>query len=446
MNISSIGKPPVRFDRPRHARQATKARGIDECKFFTSRKQDWQLTRPYGGRALVSRHGRLLRNRNSIDARNVRLQISHAGGRPNRRECDAMKSAILEQPGKFTVAERPVPAAAAGEVVVRIAATAVCHTDLAMYLGQHPGVRYPVVLGHEATGTIAAIAQDVKGLQLGQNVIINPVISCGRCDCCRRDDGHLCRNAGIIGREYEGSLSQYIRLGARYVHPLPPQLPLAEATIIETLATVRHAQARAAIAPEDTVVVLGQGTTGLLHTRLAVLAGAKQVIAVSRSQWKNDLALGMGARHAVQAGAEQAADEVQRLTGGGADAIIDTVGGANTLRAGIDMLRPGGRFISFSLNHEAFSGLSAFELYFKEITIIGARALTPVDMTPAIELVASGRIDVSPFITARYPLDRVAAAFEDYQANPGRVLRIVIDAGATASKTQIGWTAGLGIE
>jgi 2-desacetyl-2-hydroxyethyl bacteriochlorophyllide A dehydrogenase len=341
-----------------------------------------------------------------------------------------MKSAILQQPGKFTVAERPVPAAEAGEVVVRIAATAVCHTDLAMFLGEHPGVHYPVVLGHEATGTIAAVAADVKDLRPGQNVIINPVISCGRCDCCRRGDGHLCRNAGIIGREYEGSLSQYIRLGARYVHPLPPQLPLAEATLIETLATVRHAQARAGITADDTVVVLGQGTTGLLHTRLAVLAGAKQVIAVSRSQWKNDLAVRMGARHAVQASVAEAVDEVQRLTGGdGADVVIDTVGGATTLQSGIEMLRPGGRFISFSLNHEAFAGLSAFGLYFKEISIIGARALTHVDTAPAIDLVASGQIDVSVFISARYPLDQVAAAFEEYQRNPSRILRIVIDAG-----------------
>ena len=122
-----------------------------------------------------------------------------------------MKAAILLQPRKFAVAERPVPEVEAGEVVVRIAATAVCHTDLDMYLGHHPGVRYPIVLGHEATGTIAAVGADVKGLQTGQNVIINPVISCGHCDCCRRGDENLCRNAGIIGREFEGSLSQYIR-------------------------------------------------------------------------------------------------------------------------------------------------------------------------------------------------------------------------------------------
>jgi D-arabinose 1-dehydrogenase-like Zn-dependent alcohol dehydrogenase len=141
--------------------------------------------------------------------------------------CDPMKTAILQQPRNFTVTNRPIPVAETGEVVVRIAATAICHTDLAMYLGRHPGVRYPVVLGHEATGTIAAAAADVKGLQPGQNVIINPVISCGRCDCCRCGDEHLCRNAEIIGREFEGSLSQYIRLAARYVHPLPSRLPLA---------------------------------------------------------------------------------------------------------------------------------------------------------------------------------------------------------------------------
>jgi 2-desacetyl-2-hydroxyethyl bacteriochlorophyllide A dehydrogenase len=343
-----------------------------------------------------------------------------------------MKSAVLQAPRKFAVIERPIPAAAAGEVVVRIAATAVCHTDLDMFLGHHPGLTYPLVLGHEATGTIVNVGPGVKKLHEGQNVIINPVVSCGHCDCCRRGDENLCRNAGIIGREYEGSLSQYIRLAARNVHPLPSHLPLAEATLIETLATVRHAQLRAGITAADSVVVLGQGTTGLLHTRLAVLGGANQVIAVSRTQWKNDLAMRMGASHVVQASIDVAPAEVRRLTDGhGADVILDTVGGVNTLRSGIEMLRPGGRFVSFSLNHEAFVGLSAFLLYFKEITIIGARALNPVDMTPAIELVASGKLDPSVFMTARYPLDRVAAAFDEYERNPSKILRIIIDAQTT---------------
>ena len=340
-----------------------------------------------------------------------------------------MKSAILQEPRRFALVDRPIPSAGTGDVVVRIAATAICHTDLAMFLGHHPGLHYPIVLGHEATGTITSLGADVQGLQEGQNVIVNPVVSCGRCDCCRRGDENLCRNAGLIGREFEGSFNQFICVPARNLHALPPHMPLAEATLIETLATVRHAQLRARITGADTVVVLGQGTTGLLHTRLAVLAGAKQVVAVSRTPWKLDLAARMGAQAVVRASAETAVDEVRQLTGsGGADVILDTVGGTQILRAGIDMLRPGGRFVSFSLSHEEFGGLSAFLLYIKEISIIGARALNGVDMAPSIELVASGHIDASPFITARYPLERVAAAFDVYERNPSQILRVVIDA------------------
>src|SRR3974390_265379 len=265
-----------------------------------------------------------------------------------------MKAAVLQQPKKFTIDERPVPAAGLGRSVVRIAATAVCHTDFDLYLGQHPGVPYPILLGHEATGTVASIGAGVTGLKPGQNVIINPVISCGQCDCCQRGDEHLCRNAGILGREFEGSLSQYVRLAARYVYPLPQHLPLAEATMIETLATVHHAQVRAGIKPGESIVVLGQGPTGLLHTRLAVLNGCKPVIAVSRSQWKIDLAESMGAK-VVRTDVDEAAEPVKRQTNGnGADVVVDTVGSTGTLRAGIKMLRPGGRFLSFSLGHSDF--------------------------------------------------------------------------------------------
>jgi len=94
------------------------------------------------------------------------------------------RTALLEAPRRFAVVDRPIPVAAPDEVVVRIAATAVCHTDLSIYTGAHPGVRYPVVMGHESTGVIDAIGPEVEGLAPGQPVIINPIISCGQCDSC----------------------------------------------------------------------------------------------------------------------------------------------------------------------------------------------------------------------------------------------------------------------
>jgi 2-desacetyl-2-hydroxyethyl bacteriochlorophyllide A dehydrogenase len=343
----------------------------------------------------------------------------------------AMRTAVLEAPRRFVMADRPVPAATPGEAVVRIAATAVCHTDLAIYTGEHPGVRYPVVMGHESTGVVDSIGAQVTGLAPGQPVIINPIISCGRCDSCMRGAGHLCRNAGLFGREVEGSMSEYVHLDARCLYPLPSTVPLANATLIETLATVRHSQIRLGLKPGESVVVLGQGTTGLLHTRLAVIAGANPVIVVSRTRWKLDMATRMGAHHVVDVSAEQAVGEVLRLTGGsGADVVIDTAGGASTFMAAIDMLRPGGRLAPYAISHECCAGFTTFPMYYKEISIIGSRALTDDDMVPSIDLVASGQIDVADFVSATYPLERAVEAFEEYERNPGKVLRIVIDSTA----------------
>ena len=342
-----------------------------------------------------------------------------------------MRAAVLQAPRKFEVVGREIPQPGPGEVRVKTAATAVCHTDLSIYTGQHPGVRYPVVLGHESTGVVDAVGDGVSGLRAGQHVIVNPVISCGRCDCCARGATHLCRNAGLFGREVEGSLNQYVRLPERYLHALPASLPLPEATLIETLATVRHAQNRLGLKSGESVVVLGQGTSGLLHTRLAVLAGANPVIAVSRTQWKLDMAVRMGAHHVLDVSAERAVDEVMRLTGGGgADVVVDTTGAAATLMAALDMLRPGGRLSPYAVSHECCAQFNTFPLYYKEVSIIGSRALAPGDMQPSIDLVAAGKIDLAGFITASYPLEHTAEAFAEYAANPGRILRILIDSGA----------------
>lgn len=341
------------------------------------------------------------------------------------------RAAVLQAPRRFALQDRPRPVAQPGEVVVRTAATAVCHTDLEIYTGRHPNVRYPVVMGHEATGIVEATGDGVVNVAPGQHVLINPIIACGHCDACLRGDENLCRNAGLFGREIEGSLNQFVHLPSRYLYGLPEHMPLADATLIETLATVHHAQERVELAAGESVVILGQGTTGLLHTRLAALAGANPVIVVSRSRWKLDMAMRFGANHAIDASAEAAVGEVMRVTGNvGADVVIDTAGGPTTLKAGLEMLRPGGRFSAFAVSHDLVEGVSTFPLYYKEISIIGSRALCPHDMAPSIELVAAGKIDVSGFVTATYSLERTPEAFEEYERNPGRILRIVIDSSA----------------
>ncbi len=337
------------------------------------------------------------------------------------------RAAVLEAPRRLRLRARPKPVPGPGEVVVRVAATAICHTDLEIYTGRHPGVRYPVVMGHEATGVVDSIGPDVARVAVGQRVVINPIIACGACDCCARGQENLCRRAGLMGRELDGSLVEHARLPARFVHALPAHLELGVATLIETLATVRHAQQRVGIGPDDAVVVLGQGTTGLLHTQLAKLTGARLVIALSRSPWKLDLARRMKADHTVGTAGPAAVAEVLRLTGGqGADVVIDSAGDPDLLGPALEMLRPGGRLLAYAISHAPVPGFTTFPLYYKELTLYGARALMPGDLDEAIGLVASGTIEVADFITASYPLDQVAVAFEDYARDPGRILRLLV--------------------
>lgn len=337
------------------------------------------------------------------------------------------RAAVLEAPRRLRVVERETPAPGPGEALVRVAATAICHTDLAIYTGRHPGVRYPVVMGHEAVGVVEAVGAGSGRLRSGQRVLINPIIACGACDSCARGLGNLCRNAGLFGRELDGSLAEHVVLPEGYLYPLPDHLPPEPATLIETLATVHHGQQRVGLGPGDAVVVLGQGASGLLHTQLARLSGAALVIAVSRSPWKLELARRMKADRMVAGDGAEVVHEVLRLTEGrGVDVVIDTTGNPALLAPAVEMLRPGGRLLLYGISHGPVEGFSTFPLYFKELTVYGSRALTPGDFEPSIRLVASGAVELGDLVTARYPLGRAANAFADYERDPDRVLRLVI--------------------
>ena len=342
---------------------------------------------------------------------------------------DTTRVAVLEAPRRLRLVERPRPEPGPGQVLVHCRATALCHTDLDIFNGRAPNLRFPIVLGHESTGVVEAVGPGVMALAAGDRVIINPIIQCDRCDMCLAGRENCCRNAGLFGREVEGSLAEHVVLDAKYVFKLPDSIGLEAGTIVETLATVRHAQERVSISPASSVVVLGTGASGILHIQLARLAGADPLVGVSRTPWKLQLARERGATHTVNATEEDPPAAVRRITDGrGADVVIETSGSPELLALSMELARPGGTVLVYSIGTQPLAGMTSFPFYIKELTMVGSRGLQARDLPPSIRLVESGAIDVEGLINRTYQLDEVAEAFDYFERHPQDVTRVLVRA------------------
>ncbi|RJQ09452.1 MAG: hypothetical protein C4551_03835 [Bacillota bacterium] len=320
-----------------------------------------------------------------------------------------MKAAVLRGPEDLVIGriERPVPGP--GEVLVRVMATALCGTDLAVYRGHFKRVVYPIVPGHESAGQVEENGPGVAGLQAGDRVVINPLAFCGRCRFCLRGDTPLCPQGGLLGRDRPGTFAEFAIVKAAQCHLLPESIGWGDATGLVVLASVLRGQRRAGLSLGTSVVVIGQGVSGLLHTRLAKAAGASPVVGLSRTEWKLELALRLGADLVVEAGQRDAVDKVKRATRGGPDIVIDTVATDQTLGMAFRLAGPGAVILAFGVDPSPISSLSSHTLYSGEYSVVGVRAMSPRDVDLAIRAVTDERVDIGFLVTQRHPLDNLPA-------------------------------------
>ncbi|MEW6243877.1 MAG: alcohol dehydrogenase catalytic domain-containing protein [Bacillota bacterium] len=335
-----------------------------------------------------------------------------------------MRAALLHGPCDLTIEEVTQPRPGPGEVLVKLMATAICGTDVAVYAGKYP-VTYPLIPGHESAGLVVEVGAGVSGVRAGDRVILNSLVYCGLCPWCRRGETSLCPNGGLLGREQPGTFAQFVVVRDRQCHHLPEAIGWVDATNLAVLATVVRAQRRARIHQGMSVLVIGQGVSGLLHTQLARAAGASTVIGISRSQWKLDLAEKLGAHRVMTAGRPGNVEEVRELTNGGADIVIDTVGISETMQAALEMVGRGGTVVAFGVDPSLIPSLSTYTFYDREITVVGSRAQTPVDIELAISAVKTGQVEITFLTTHRYDLEQFPAAMYKAKFNP-EGLRTVI--------------------
>jgi 2-desacetyl-2-hydroxyethyl bacteriochlorophyllide A dehydrogenase len=335
-----------------------------------------------------------------------------------------MKTMVLEAPGVVALRELPMPVPAPGGALVRITHSGICGTDSKIFTGAIPA-RLPVVMGHEIVGEIVeGTAADGSGP--GTRVLVDPVLFCGECFHCQAGQTHLCPTGQLMGREIDGGFAEYCTAPSSHIYPLSDDIDDQVAPLIQVLTTVRHAFTLSGLVPGEAVAVLGLGVTGLMQIQLAKVLGADPVIGVSRNEYKRVLAMEQGADLVASHGAEARQAILGATDGRGADLVVESVGHLTILAEAMDLARIGGRVLPFGIYSVDEAKLPFYELYFKELNVIGARAARAEDFPACIELIENGSIDLKPLITHTEPFTELGRAISMLGESGARRLKIIL--------------------
>jgi propanol-preferring alcohol dehydrogenase len=316
--------------------------------------------------------------------------------------------------GTLQAVRRPLPRPAAGEVLLRVHASGLCATDLHLLSGRQPLGTLPRVIGHELAGEIVALGAGVTGWQPGARVTAAIDVTCGRCRFCLTGQTQLCRSMQRIGFERDGGHADFVALPAANLVAVPAAISWQDAAILpDAVACMYHCLTRqGGVGIGQRVLILGAGGLGIHGVQIARAAGAS-VLATSRREERLALAEQFGAVGANTA-REQLAVAVARFAGdAGVDLVADTVGTRESVREGLAVLRPGGKFLVIAYSDDPFE-VPSLRFFKTEQQLIGCRGSTKQDLIDVVRLVESGQ--VKPVLGASYPLDAIDAAVARLQA------------------------------
>ncbi|TFD53555.1 Zn-dependent alcohol dehydrogenase [Cryobacterium frigoriphilum] len=335
-----------------------------------------------------------------------------------------MQAATYTGNGAITLSEAEPQAPGAGQVQIAVVYTGICGTDLHVLHGAMDArVTFPAVLGHEMSGVIAALGDGVTDWAVGDHVTVMPLDWCGDCPACRAGNQHICQNLNFIGIDSPGSLQASWTVPADTLVRLPADLRLDYAALVEPSAVAVHDVRRSGLVPGEKVVVIGGGPIGVLIATTARHFGGEVVVIELDATRRAAIAdLGFTVLDPI------AVDQVEWVTewtaGAGADVVFEVSGAASAVLGATALAKVRGRLVVVAI-HPTPRPIDLQRLFWRELTIIGARVYERVDFETAVELVAAGVIPASLLITRIEPLDRTAAAFAALGA--GDALKILID-------------------
>jgi L-iditol 2-dehydrogenase len=346
-----------------------------------------------------------------------------------------MKAAVVHALGDLRLEQIPVPEVPAGSIRLKVQSCAICGTDIRIYRKGDHRAMYPVVIGHEIAGTVDAVGRGASGIHEGERVCVAPGHGCGECRTCRSGFPNVCtRPFPSLGYKVNGGFEEYFavpenifRLG--FVNAIPSGLSFAQASMSEIIACCLNAQQNTPTRPGDTVLVIGSGPAGIIHSQLARRAGARRVLVTQRSRQRLELARSRFSIDRVICSSEEdlGAAVMEETAGEGADVIYVCAPSAEAQETALQLAAPRGRINFFGglpmgANHIS---VDANIVHYKELFIGGASSSRPVDNREALRLLEERAIDPDRLVTHTFAIDDIVRAFDVAESRQG--IKVVVN-------------------
>jgi L-iditol 2-dehydrogenase len=349
-----------------------------------------------------------------------------------------MQAVVYRGVNDMRVETVPVPEIGPGELLVKVATCGICGTDLKkIHTGSHSA---PRIFGHEMAGTIVRVGQGVARFKLGERVMVFHHVPCGDCYYCRKQTPAQCtlyKKVGVTAgfEPSGGGFAEYIRVmdwivASRGVVRIPDNVPFEQAAFVEPVNTVLKGVKLLNLAPDDTLLVIGQGPIGLMHAALASRTGAR-VLTSDLYPERHALAARFGLHHPIHAGSEDVVERVFAETEGrGADAVVLAVGGNGLIKTAMDAVRPGGRVMLFAQTQHGEAPFDPGAVCMDEKTLLGSYSSNFDILDEVTDLVFGGYrngFDLTQLISHRFPLQQAVAAIEIASHPKADSMKIMIE-------------------
>jgi L-iditol 2-dehydrogenase len=341
-----------------------------------------------------------------------------------------MRAAFLETEGRLVLIEAPMPGIQSDDqVLIRVKTVGVCGSEVHAFHGTHPYRKAPVILGHEAAGEVSSVGKAVTGFKVGDRVTVDPQWTCGQCTYCRAGDLNLCPSKKVLGTPaWPGAFGEYIIAPERSVFHLPHNLSYVQGSLIEPLTVAVHVTQQANLVAGESVAILGTGSVGGLLAGVCHVQGAEPIITADIHQHCLDAARErLGATHDFLLPDNNLVDEVRTLAGGeGVDVVFVTADDASLVSRGLQMAKRRGRIVLVALLTTSPLQLAAYEIIGKELHIVGSSMSNHDDVRKAIELAASGQVDVEAIATHLLPIEDAQQGVELADTKDDGAIKVIL--------------------